>query len=1052
MGRIQTNIGLISGIPIQDTVDKLMELSARPRDMLAERTAELQAEQVAITELTALLVSVDVAATNLAREDIYDKRKATSSDEEVLTASVDGKPPMGSYQFTPLRTVQSQQLISSGFKSDTEPLGDGKLTFRFGDDVQRSAELEWFSGGTGIERGTIRITDRSGATSEIDLSAVLSVDDVLEAINSNRAIGVTAVAHGDGIRLIDTTGQTDSNLIVREVGGRTAASLGLDVIDAAADVVDGRDVLWLFDDLSVDELNDGSGVRTHAWLAEIEFRLREQGPDVEDDDWYKIDFSTIEKGSSNVLEEATLGEILAVINAAAPGKLVATIAPDGSNLVLADETHGDGSFEIAAANDQETLGDLGFTATESAEGPIIGRRIFGGAGTVLLSSLGGGRGLGELGSLELTDRSGHPEVADLSNAETLDEVIDAINAIEELGITARVNRARNGIELIDTTGLSDGPLIVASGDSTETAEKLGIAVDADVTQINGGDLHLQVIAENTLLDDLDGGAGVARGTMTIFDANGRQAELTVDAADGDTVGDVIDQINKLVDTVSKKSLEIHAEINANGDGILLRSTAGDSAGFHVDEGNSSTAADLRLLGFSTEAELDGAATQVIDGSTTHTLEFSRLTVATLLADLNGGNGVAAGSFTLINSNGDTALVDLSGENIRTVGDVIGAVEQLNAGVRAEINQTGDGLRLIDQVGGEDELQVLEGSETTAADLKLLGAAQQTRVDDADALVIDGAGVFDGIDSLEDLRQAVNASGAGVTATTFLDGSSKPHRLSLVSDRSGTAGRLVVDTSEAGFSMQQTVRARDALLVFGEPDMVAASVLVSSSSNTFSGVLADVTLQVKRASDVPVTVTVEASDADLSATVQTMVDNYNNFRGKLEEYTKFDPETETGGILTGDSTALRLDIELSGLFSGRFGSDGPYAALSQLGVDFNEDGTLGYHAGRLKTKFAADPDTVQRFFADENFGVATRLGDLLDQLTGIDNSLLTNRADTLAARIDDNHQRIGFLNDRLDQKRELLYLDFYRMELAIGKLQNGLAAIESIQRISPLVSV
>ena len=53
-----------------------------------------------------------------------------------------------------------------------------------------------------------------------------------------------------------------------------------------------------------------------------------------------------------------------------------------------------------------------------------------------------------------------------------------------VGITAQVNAARNGLLLTDTTGQT-GSLRVASGDATDTAEKLGVAVDAAVAAGHG---------------------------------------------------------------------------------------------------------------------------------------------------------------------------------------------------------------------------------------------------------------------------------------------------------------------------------------------------------------------------------------------------------------------------------------------------------------------------------------------------------------------------------------------------------------------------------------
>ncbi|MFH1918841.1 MAG: flagellar cap protein FliD N-terminal domain-containing protein, partial [Planctomycetota bacterium] len=353
MGRIQTNIGLITGIPIGDTVEKLMQLAARPRDLVIQRNDAVKQEQVALTGLSALLVSVQYMATNLGKENLYDQRIARSSNESVLSATVTGDPPKGTYQFTPLRLVQSHQLLSSGFKTDTAALGGGTLAFRFGDHVERSAELDALRGGQGVARGAIRIVDRSGASAEIDLSIVQTVDDVLEAVNSNTVINVTATAQGDRIRLTDQTGQTVSNLKVLEVGGGgTAASLGLGGIDVAQDTADGQDIFWLTDDLELDLLNDGSGVFADRVLDDIGYELRDGTSGT-------IDLSPIIPGGSQVDEETTLGELLEAINAAAPDKLKAEIAPVGDRLILTDLTSGGGNFAVESLGESTLLDDLG---------------------------------------------------------------------------------------------------------------------------------------------------------------------------------------------------------------------------------------------------------------------------------------------------------------------------------------------------------------------------------------------------------------------------------------------------------------------------------------------------------------------------------------------------------------------------------------------------------------------------------------------------------------------------------------------------------------------
>ncbi len=916
MAGMTTSIGLLSGIDYGSIIEQLMAIEAQSRDLVQTRTDALEEEQVAVTELSAYLLSVKLISDNLGKEEVYDKRIATSSNPDVLAATVTGDPPKGTYQFTALQTVQSHQMLSTGVKSETDSLGGGVVTLRHGKNVSDSMSLEHFGGGEGVARGTILITDRSGARAEIDLSTVQTVDDVLDAINSEQNINVTAEVYGDSIRLVDNTGQTSSNLVVQEVGsGTTAASLGLAGINEAASVVDGQDMIYLYDDLDLEVLNDGSGVNISEVLADIQFTLR-------DGTTGKIDFSPLDSGSSDVDYDRTLGDVLEAINEAAPGKLKAEISDDGERIVITDLTEGTEELSLTPAFGDSTraLSALGLDG-ESVDGVITGDRILGGAKSPLLSSLNGGNGFGKLGALELSDRNGHSDTVDLSGAETLDEVINIINAAD-VGIEASVNSAKNGIELRDVTGGSVSNLIIANADATETADKLGIAVDAETTAVDSGDMHLQVVAENTLLADLNGGAGVALGKIKFTDSAGKQGTINLSRTENQTVGDVIQTINRL-------GFNLVAEINETGDGIRVYDTADGNFEFKITEGDSTTAQDLGLLRDVTEVEIDGTVRKVVDGSMTYTIELE-----------------------------------------------------------------------------ED-------------------------------------------DSLQDLQDKINALGMGAQATSFVDGSSKPYRLSIVSEQTGKAGRLTIDTSQLKLDFNETVEAQDALLLYGTKDKAATSILVSSRSNSFTSVLSGVTLDIKQASDQPVTITVDTTDEDLVATVEAMVSNYNLFREALNGYMAYDADSDTRAVLFGDSTALRLDTNLSYMLSGQFAVNGTIKSLAEIGIDMNEEGLLTFDSDLLSEKFADDIDSLKALLFDEEFGLSAKLGELIDGMTSEDeNSLLTRHYNTLADQIADNEERITFLDERLETEEERLWTQFYYMELAIGKTQNNLSILESFSPVKP----
>ena len=908
---IQTTVGLTSGIDYGALVDQLMELQKVPRDNLEERTVKLQEEQYAVTELTALLLSVQYVTDNLGETEIFEDRTVASSNSSI-SATVTGDPVEGSYRFTAVQTAQQHQLLSSGVESNTEALGGGTMTFRFGDNVERPASLDLLNGGAGFDPGSIRITDRSGATAEVDLSMAQNIDDVLDAINENTQINITAEANGDGIRLIDETGLEISNLRVQEVGGGTTAeSLGLAGINVAEDSADGADLVYLSRDMELDFLNDGNGISPDTSLPDLVYKLRDGTSGT-------IDLSPIASGSSDADEEKTLGDILDRINAETPDKLRIEIADDGERLVIRDLTEGEGSFSIESAFSSPIAEQLGI-AGESADGEITSGRLLGGLKSVLVSTLGGGNGtgMGELGALELTDRTGATDTIQLGDAETLEEVIDAVNAAN-VGITASVNAAKNGIQLTDTTGGLASNLIIASADDTGTAEKLGLAVDEAVDSFNGGDLHQQVVSRNTELADLNGGSGVRQGKIKITDSLGITSTLEIDS-DVETIGDLIQEINRL-------SANVYAEINETGDGIWIRDTAGGDGTLTVVDSNSTTAADLHLTGNAVTKQIDGEEVQVVDGSSTFTIE-------------------------------------------------------------------------------------LEEEET-----------------------------------LEDLIDRINDLDGGVQAMSFVDGSRNPYRVSLTSEMTGLKGAMVVDMSGLGLKLQETAEATDALMVLGDLGSAATGVVISSSSNTFDNVIEGVRLTVNEASLTAATITVDTSSTDLIANVETFVTNYNRFRESLDTYTAYDEETEQASVLTGDSTALRLETDLSDFVSDRFLGIGSIQSLAQIGIDIGKDGSLTFDSTVLKGLFENDREAVQKFFTTEESGFSAKFASLTDRLTNQDNSVTTNRYVALGTKIEENTAKIEEMDSRLEFERERLETEFYLMELAITKMQSNLDFISSIKYI------
>ncbi len=908
MGRIQSSVGLVSGVPIADTVEQLIALSARPRDLLQARNEDLKARQVALGELTAVTIAVELSTAGLGKTDLFQQLKATSSSQDLLGASVVGEPAAGSYTFTPLRRASQNQLISSGVAARDEAIGTaGSFTFRFGGFVDDPLALDQLNGGQGVVRGKIRITDRSGTSGIIDFSQAVTAKDVVETINSTDGINVSARLVGDRIELTDQTGSTLSNLIVQEVnGGRTAADLGLGSINVAASTATGGDLVRLHDDLAIGLLNDGNGVSFQNELADLDVSLA-------DGSTLTIDFQT----TGNA--ERTLGDLIATINAADPAKLQAQISADGDRLELVDLTSGSATFQVTSLNGGSVAEDLGLTNSASG-GTITSRRLLGGLGTSLLSTLKGGSGVGTLGLLSLTDRGGGSASVDLSSAQTLDDVIESINA-SSVAINARLNTARNGIELVDTSGSSVSNLIVANGDATNTADALGLTVNAAQDAINSGSLDRQIVSEQTKLEDLNYGKGVSLGSILITDSAGEASGINLQTNEAKTLGDVIDLINGL-------SIGVQATINDTGDGLLLIDTAGGGGVLTVEEaGSGTTAADLGIVGTASSILRNGTTYQGLDGATT---------------------------------------------------------------VQIDIAAT---------------------------------------------------------DTLEDVVAQINDLDVGVEASILNDGSAfTPFRLSLFSKRTGSAGAILADATNSPFSFQELAPAQDALIAFGSG---GTAILASSSGNEFTTLVDGLSLQVGRPTGESVTVTVDADDSSLLSKVGLFVDSFNKVVEKIDSLTFYNEADKTTGLLFGSYETLRLQSDLSDLVTGRFAVDGAIRSLGAVGISVRDDGTLELDEEKLAEVFEQQPDDVEKLFTDETFGFAARFKDVLDSLSGEENSLLINRNESLQKQIDGNSLRLETMDKLLEAERARLYTQFIRMEEAIAKFQSSTAFLSQIRAVPAL---
>ena len=668
MGRIQSNVGLASGINITSTVDQLMAVSSRSKTALETRVKGLQAQQVAINEITALVVGIQLQSDRIGAASSFTTNAVSSSKSDIVSAAISGAPAQGNYSVRVLQTAQTATASSAPLTSSNDTLLAGDFVVKTGGFVDSNIALDDLRGGVGISRGKIRITDRSGLAKEIDLRFSSTIDDTLKSIN-NAGLRVSAKADGDRIVLTDLSGQTISNLIVEEVGGgRTAADLGLSGINVNANSATGDDLSFLSSSSRISTLRDGRGI-AFGFGTDLSITLR-------DGTTLNIDVNS-DKAPSNV------GQLMAKVNAANADKLEVRIRSNGDGLELVDKTSGSGAFVATG----KLADQLGFTGVAGNSGSIGGSRIQSTLQGPLLSSLKGGQGLGTPGIITITNRQGTVKSVDMSGAQGLREVIDRINNSNS-GVTASYNRSRTGIVVQDVTGGTSSNLIVADGDSNGTATKLGIAINAEKNSVEGGALDLQFVSEATELTRLNQGRGVRIGSFTITNASGSQKTVTL-TPNTKTVADVLELVNS-------NTIGVQAKLNAQGDGITIVDTSTGSGQLTITDNQSgSSALDLGIRGTGTPKT--SPARQEITGSQNFKLAINGTeSITDVVKKINDANGPLTAS--LLTSGSSTVRLLLTS---RATGDS-GRFYADGEGIGLNINASGAARDAIVAVGSAED--------------------------------------------------------------------------------------------------------------------------------------------------------------------------------------------------------------------------------------------------------------------------------------------------------------------------------------------------------------
>ncbi len=194
-----------------------------------------------------------------------------------------------------------------------------------------------FAGGLDLASG-LKVT-QGGQSKVISFAGATSVREMMNRVDAaDIGVRLEINAAGDGLNLVNEV--SGSKLSIGEnAGGTTATDLGLRSFDTTT---------------KLGELNFGRGVST-ASGDDIRLHLHD-GSDID------VDLSAA----------ATIGDVIAAINAAGGGAVTASLAADGNGLALTDTTVGGDAFGVVNLGQSHAATDLGIRQDVGAAATIAG--------------------------------------------------------------------------------------------------------------------------------------------------------------------------------------------------------------------------------------------------------------------------------------------------------------------------------------------------------------------------------------------------------------------------------------------------------------------------------------------------------------------------------------------------------------------------------------------------------------------------------------------------------------------------------------------------------
>ncbi len=298
------------------------------------------------------------------------------------------------------------------------------------------------------------------------------------------------------------------------------------------------------------------------------------------------------------------------------------------------------------------------------------------------------------------------------------------------------------------------------------------------------------------------------------------------------------------------------------------------------------------------------------------------------------------------------------------------------------------------------------------------------------------------DTLSKLADSINSQDLGVSASVITDATAS--RLALVSRTSGLPGDITIGNNTTSLTFNKAAKGVNASLsVDGVP--------ITSASNTVTGVLDNVTLNLLSASGSPILLSVSTDTAEVQQGLSDFVDSYNSLIGSVNTQFAVNPSTNSQGILAGSSAVRSLQAALLTNITYSVQGNNGLVNLASIGIDLTDNGTLSIDNVKLdavlNNQFADVKNLFQTAdgsgFAQSFSAQLSTVGSSVDGVVASSVNENTSTQRMLTDAISDFEDRMAVRRQQLIQQYSKIDTMLRQYPLLMSQITGQLASLPKL---------